>query len=67
MSSIKICPNCNSECGRDEVHNGVGFIYGPYGCSCGWSEWDEYNQLIGNGGEQEDGSTIDTLGRRHPV
>lgn len=38
-----ICPRCGSECGRDEVHNGVTMLYGPYGCSCGWSEDDRYS------------------------
>lgn len=36
------CPRCNCECGRDEVHNGITMLYGPYGCSCGWSEDNRY-------------------------
>jgi hypothetical protein len=40
------CPNCGAEdLWRDSVDVGVGVIYGPYGCPCGWSESDEYNQL----------------------
>lgn len=39
------CPNCGSECSRDQVDVGVGVIYGPWGCYCGWSESCEYNQL----------------------
>lgn len=36
------CPICGRECNRDEVHNGVMMLYGPWGCQCGWSEWEEY-------------------------
>ena len=62
----KNCENCGYECYRDEVDIGVGVIYGPWGCSCGWSEWDEYNQLLGNGGIQEDGAYIDPQGGVYP-
>jgi hypothetical protein len=41
------CPNCGGETWRDEVDVEVGIIYGPYGCPCGWSEWDEYDQTKG--------------------
>lgn len=38
------CPCCGAEYGRDEVHNGVAMLYGPYGCGkCGWSESEEYD------------------------
>lgn len=37
------CPKCAQECARDEVHNGVGMMYGPWGCYCGWSEDSDYN------------------------
>lgn len=42
-----ICPNCGSECWRDSADVGVGVIYGPWGCSCGWSEDERYNLLAG--------------------
>jgi len=33
------CPRCNGKCRRDEVHNGLAWLYGPWGCfDCGWSE-----------------------------
>lgn len=34
------CPNCGSECERDEVDNGVGMqAVGPWGCfECHWVE-----------------------------
>lgn len=41
------CPACGNEVGRDEVHNGIAMIYGPYGCACGWSEWEEYDTRSG--------------------
>lgn len=37
------CPKCGEDCCRDEVDVGVGIIYGPYGCSCGWSEDPYYD------------------------
>lgn len=63
-----ICPNCGAEdLWRDSADVGVGVIYGPYGCDCGWSEWDEYNQLIGNGGVKENGAYEDPYGGFYPV
>lgn len=41
------CPKCGKQCGRDEVHNGVAMLYGPWGCMCGWSEWEEYDMSEG--------------------
>lgn len=41
------CPKCGNECNRDEVDVGVGIMYGPYGCCCGWSEWPEYDSSDG--------------------
>lgn len=38
------CPKCNEECERDEVHNGIAMLYGPWGCfSCGWSDHPHYD------------------------
>ena len=35
----KICPQCKSECVREEVDVGVGTIYSPWRCNnCGWEE-----------------------------
>lgn len=55
-----ICPECGNECGRDEVHNGVAMMYGPYGCSCGWSEWPEYDTRKVN--PIQNGGRIDSRG-----
>ena len=41
------CPNCVNEAFRESVDVGVGVIFGPYGCYCGWSENDKYNLLTG--------------------
>ena len=59
------CENCGAECGRDEVDVGVGIIYGPYGCGCGWSEDERYNILDGPK-ETKDGYTIDQYGGATP-
>lgn len=41
------CPKCGDNCMRDEVDIGVGTIYGPFGCQCGWSESEEYDRSNG--------------------
>lgn len=46
------CPKCGEECMRDEVDVGVGIIYGPYGCYCGWSEFSEYDSSDGESQKQ---------------
>ena len=42
-----ICPKCGEDCARDEVDVGVGVIYGPWGCPCGWSEDSDYDRSDG--------------------
>lgn len=42
MSEVT-CPRCGELVDRDYADVGVGIIYGPYGCSCGWSESSEYD------------------------
>jgi hypothetical protein len=46
------CPKCGEECDRDEVDVGVGVIYGPYGCGCGWSEDPNYDYSEGPSPQQ---------------
>jgi hypothetical protein len=41
------CPRCGLKCSRDEVHNGVAMLYGPWGCACGWSESERYDLTSG--------------------
>lgn len=41
------CPKCGNRTWRESVDIGVGVIYGPYGCSCGWSENEEYDTSNG--------------------
>ena len=55
------CPNCKGECYRGEVDVGVGIIFGPWGCPCGWSEEDAYNLLDGPK-YTEAGGVIDQYG-----
>ena len=43
-TEIQLCPRCGAQCWRDSVHNGLAMLYGPWGCECGWSEWEEYDQ-----------------------
>jgi len=63
MKREKECPNCQSQCDRDEVDVGIGTIYGPWGCySCGWSESVEYDLSKGQS-PIKDGGVIDPLGR----
>lgn len=63
-----LCENCKEDqCTRDSVDNGVGIVYGPYGCpSCGWSEWDEYDLSKGQNPMDEKGGVIDQYGSYHP-
>jgi hypothetical protein len=35
-------------------------IYGPYGCACGWSEWEEYD--IRSGPKKVNGGYLDSRG-----
>lgn len=59
------CPKCGSDdiC-RDSVDVGVGVIYGPYGCSCGWSEWSEYDRSDGQSQAEKEnpGYYVDSCG-----
>lgn len=41
------CPSCGHEAYRETADVGVGIIFGPWGCPCGWSEDDRYNQPQG--------------------
>ena len=48
MIFAHVCPHCGSSCSRDEAHNGVAMLYGPWGCgNCGWSEYPEYDSRYG--------------------
>lgn len=41
------CSRCGRDCWRDSADVGVGVIYGPWGCPCGWSESAEYDVTAG--------------------
>ena len=61
------CPVCKEEnLYRESADVGVGILYGPYGCPCGWSEADEYNLLSGSAGIQDNGAYIDQYGAYYP-
>ena len=32
------CPNCGGEAYSEGVDNGVGYVYPPFHCNCGWCE-----------------------------
>ena len=61
----QICPNCGCDCESESVDVGVGIIYGPWGCHCGWSEDDFYNQLTGP--KYHNGIFVDQYGMGHPT
>lgn len=48
MSECELCPKCGREAHRDEVDVGIGILYGPYGCYCGWSEDERYDRSEGS-------------------
>lgn len=58
------CPNCGQPCGRDEADVGVGIIYGPWGCPCGWSESERFN--VSDGPKCENGYRVDSRGGLTP-
>jgi hypothetical protein len=62
----EVCPNCGSDCWRESCNVGVGMIYGPWGCECGWSEDPGYNQLTGPK-RSELGGVIDQYGGLTPT
>jgi hypothetical protein len=66
MIETMICPECGAQCDRDSVDVGVGVIHGPWGCSCGWSEDDEYNLHKRTPGPDERGGYVDQYGGYHP-
>jgi hypothetical protein len=60
------CPKCGAQdCWRDSVDVGVGVIYGPYGCPCGWSESTEYD--LTGGPKTEQGYRVDQWGGLMPT
>jgi hypothetical protein len=59
------CPNCGDKCWRESADVGVGIMYGPWGCPCGWSESEEHNQL--DGPTSADGKRTDQWGWLYPT
>jgi len=58
------CPNCGYEAYRDSVDVGVGIMYGPWGCPCGWSESSDFNLL--DSPVKIDGYIVDPFGGATP-
>ena len=54
MPDEMVCPECGDECWRESCDVGVGIIYGPWGCPCGWGE--------GGRAQVKDGRYIDQFG-----
>lgn len=59
------CPRCGTECWRDEVDVGVGVMYGPWGCPCGWSESAEYD--VSGGHKMQGRHRVDQWGGLTPM
>lgn len=61
-----ICPKCGAEdCRRDSADVGVGVMYGPYGCPCGWSQDPRFD--IAEGPKFEEGYRVDQWGGLTPT
>jgi hypothetical protein len=61
------CPRCGDPVDRDSVDVGVGTIYGPWGCCCGWSEHPEYDAKYGRGSQYDaKGGFTTTTGVYYP-
>lgn len=61
-----VCPKCGDECWREDAHNGVCIIYGPWGCpACGWSEDPRYD--VSEGDKYDRGYRLDQYGGLTPV
>lgn len=48
------CPNCGRGMCREEADIGVGIMYGPWGCLCGYSEDPRFNRLSGTNTETQE-------------
>lgn len=60
------CPKCGKPCHRASADVGVGTVYGPWGCECGWSESEEHD-LSGDRDPIDDkGGYLDQYGVYYP-
>ena len=66
MDESMKCPKCGEECWREEADVGVGIIYGPWGCQCGWSESEMYDLSKGRNPIDEKGGYLDQYGVYYP-
>lgn len=66
----QICPKCGEDCNRESADVGVGVIYGPWGCYCGWSEDPHYDASEGVSPAQKEAGParyVDSTGCSHSV
>jgi len=59
------CPKCGNDCQRDEADVGIGVMYGPWGCLCGWSSDPRFDVTAGP--KFENGHRIDQWGGLTPA
>lgn len=64
VAEAMVCPSCGESCLRDEADVGVGVIYGPWGCPCGWSESERFD--VTTGPKFENGHRVDQWGGLTP-
>ncbi|KPM55764.1 hypothetical protein ACG83_10855 [Frankia sp. R43] len=60
----QVCPSCGDQCSRDEADVGIGTIYGPWACYCGWSGDPRYD--VRDGARTERGYAVDQWGGLTP-
>lgn len=41
------CPKCGSKVYSEGINNGIGCVYPPFYCSCGWSEMCSFEDKEG--------------------
>lgn len=39
------CPKCGNTMYSEGVNNGIGYVYPPFHCECGWSEMCPYEDI----------------------
>ena len=42
-----VCPKCGSNIYSEGIDNGIGYVYPPLHCECGWSEMCSYQDEEG--------------------
>lgn len=42
-----ICPKCGEKVYSEGINNGIGYVYPPFHCECGWSEMCSFQDKEG--------------------